>query len=137
MFRRPWHGFFLAPTFGPARGVARGFAWSVRFAALGALYFVAGTSAVLLIGAVVFLPGALMFGFADPKAAAAAPAVLMMIPSFVALFAAMSGLLRTVESAESSLSLWTLGRKERATGQLSLSPSTDERRGRLSLIIDG
>lgn len=117
--------------------VVRGLGWSVRFVSLGALYFFAGTSAVLMVGATVFLPGALMFEFMDEAPYTVGPTVLMLLPSFAALFAAMSGLLRTVESTESSLSwseLLAAQRRERAEGQLSVSPAARERRGRLSLV---
>jgi hypothetical protein len=117
--------------------MVRTLGWSVRFLALGALYFFAGTAAVLMVGATVVLPGALIFGLMEPASHAAGPTVLMLLPSFAALFAAMSGLLRTVESAESSLSwseLLASRRKERAAGQLSMAPGHREQRGRLSLV---
>jgi len=128
------------------RGLGRCLGWGLRVAALGALYASAGFAAVAMVGASVVVPGALMFELLERAPLSTGPTILIGLPSFLALFVAMSVLLRTVHRAESILlarGARSLERepaparvRERAGGQLSVAPAEREARGRLSMTHD-
>jgi len=105
----------------------------VRLLVLAGLYVAAGVSSVLMVGATVALGGLVATHFFEQAEVTALPTALFLFPSFAALFLAMSGLVRTVERAESAIAWARTARASGTEGQLSVF---DGHCGRLSMVAD-